>query len=131
MLMLLRRWHAGDRSVRLFLSCHLLSFNQGSPDFRGCVLNKRKWSKWSDKSHRGKRSVPVTERCGMGTRDSTEALMEATQSVVSVGGFVLGEISENLWFSHFPGSLCLSQLSTAFRGLADHQSSFPSCSHPR
>lgn len=86
MLMPLCRWHAGDRSVRLFLSCHSLSLNQDHPDFRGCVLNKRKWSKWSDKSRRGKRSVLVTKWCGMGTRDSTEALMEATRSVVSAGG---------------------------------------------
>lgn len=80
MLMQLHHWHVGDRFVMLFLSCHLLSFNQDSPGFGECVLNKRKLSKLYDKSCRGKRSVSITERCvtGMRARGSTEALMEAT-----------------------------------------------------
>lgn len=58
----------------------MLSFNQDSPSFGECVLNKRKLSKLYDKSCRGKRSVSITEQyiTGMRARGSAEALMEVT-----------------------------------------------------
>lgn len=77
--MRLHHWDAGDRFIKLFLSCHLLSFNQDSPGFRECVWNKRKLNKLYDKSCRGKRSVSITEWFVTGRRakGSTEAQMEA------------------------------------------------------
>lgn len=58
----------------LFLSCHLLSFNQDRPGCGECVRNRRKLSKLYDKSCRGKRSVSITGAVcngGEGPRSST------------------------------------------------------------
>lgn len=130
-------WHAGDRVVILFVSCHLLSFNQDSPAFRECVLNKRKWSKLYDKSCRGERSVPIPEWCltGMKVRDSAAALMEAAlregtrHRVVLSSGFLCQARALKTFGSLIFPALC-SYLQRSVTSLP-HLSSFPNCSPPR